>query len=84
MPARSHSTAGDERRRLTPGQGTVVPRGVRHTLATHAGARLIEAWNGTAPPVQAGGAPGESFVLFVSFVVQILQATPASLALAAR
>jgi quercetin dioxygenase-like cupin family protein len=37
-------TVGDEHRRLTAGQGTVVPRGVRHTLTTDAGARLIEAW----------------------------------------
>ncbi len=37
-------TVGGEQRRLTPGMGTVVPVGVRHTLTTDAGARLIEVW----------------------------------------
>ncbi len=37
-------TVGDEHRHLTPGQGTVVPTGVRHTLTTGSGARLIEVW----------------------------------------
>ncbi len=37
-------TVGEEQRHLAPGQGTVVPAGVRHTLTTGAGARLIEVW----------------------------------------
>jgi quercetin dioxygenase-like cupin family protein len=37
-------TVGEEQRRLVPGQGTVVPAGVRHTLTTGPGARLIEVW----------------------------------------
>lgn len=38
-------TVDDEYRHLTPGQGTVVPAGVRHTLTTGpAGGRLIEVW----------------------------------------
>ena len=43
-------TVGDEHRHLTPGQGTVVPAGVRHTLTTGPGARLIEVWS----PMPAG------------------------------
>ena len=37
-------TVGEERRLLKPGQGTVVPAGIRHTLTTGPGARLIEVW----------------------------------------
>jgi quercetin dioxygenase-like cupin family protein len=37
-------TVGDAQQRLTPGQGTVVPAGVRHTLTTGPGSRLIEVW----------------------------------------
>jgi quercetin dioxygenase-like cupin family protein len=37
-------TVGDEQRRLAPGEGTVVPAGVRHTLTTDPGSRLIEVW----------------------------------------
>ncbi len=37
-------TVGEEQRHLTPGQGTVVPAGVRHTLTTGPGSRLIEVW----------------------------------------
>jgi len=37
-------TVGDVQRRLAPGEGTVVPAGVKHTLTTGSGARLIEVW----------------------------------------
>jgi quercetin dioxygenase-like cupin family protein len=37
-------TVGESQQRLTPGQGTVVPAGVRHTLTTGPGSRLIEVW----------------------------------------
>jgi len=37
-------TVGEQQRRLTPGEGTVVPAGVRHTLTTGPGSRLIEVW----------------------------------------
>ena len=37
-------TVGEEQRRLVPGRGTVVPAGVRHTLTTGPGARLIDVW----------------------------------------
>lgn len=37
-------TVGDQKKHLVPGEGTVVPAGVRHTLTTNAGSRLIELW----------------------------------------
>ena len=37
-------TVGDQKQPLGPGQGTVVPAGIRHTLTTDAGSRLIEVW----------------------------------------
>ena len=37
-------TVGEQQQRLTPGQGTVVPAGVRHGLTTGPGSRLIEVW----------------------------------------
>jgi len=37
-------TVGEQQRRLSPGEGTVVPAGVRHTLTTGPGSRLIEVW----------------------------------------
>jgi len=37
-------TVGGEQRRLSPGQGTVVPAEVEHTLTTGEGSRLIEVW----------------------------------------
>jgi quercetin dioxygenase-like cupin family protein len=37
-------TVGHMQRRLIPGEGTVVPAGVTHTLKTDSGARLIEVW----------------------------------------
>ncbi len=37
-------TVAEEKRMLAPGQGTVVPAGVRHTLTTGPGSRLIEVW----------------------------------------
>jgi quercetin dioxygenase-like cupin family protein len=37
-------TVGEQQQRLVPGQGTVVPAGVRHTLTTGPGGRLIEVW----------------------------------------
>jgi quercetin dioxygenase-like cupin family protein len=37
-------TVGDEQKRLVPGQGTVIPAGVKHTLTTDAGSRIIEVW----------------------------------------
>ena len=44
-------TVGDQQRRLTPGEGTVVKAGVQHTLTTDPGSRLIEVWY----PVKQGG-----------------------------
>ncbi|MEW6334623.1 MAG: cupin domain-containing protein [Thermodesulfobacteriota bacterium] len=38
-------TVGDQRRRLSPGEGTVIPAGVQHTLTTDAGSRIIELWH---------------------------------------
>jgi len=35
---------GDQHHRLVPGEGTVVPAGVEHTLTTDPGSRLIEIW----------------------------------------
>lgn len=37
-------TVGEQQRRLAHGEGTVVPAGVRHTLTTGSGSRLIEIW----------------------------------------
>lgn len=37
-------TVGEQQQRLTPGEGTVVQAGVRHTLTTGPGSRLIEVW----------------------------------------
>jgi quercetin dioxygenase-like cupin family protein len=37
-------TVGDRQRKVIPGEGTVVPAGVKHTLTTGAGSRLIEVW----------------------------------------
>jgi quercetin dioxygenase-like cupin family protein len=37
-------TVGEEQRKLVPGHGTVVSAGVRHTLTTGPGSRLIEVW----------------------------------------
>lgn len=37
-------TVGGQQRRLKPGEGTVVPAGVQHTLTTGPGSRLIELW----------------------------------------
>lgn len=37
-------TVGGKKRRLSPGEGTVVPAGVEHTLTTDPGARIIEVW----------------------------------------
>jgi quercetin dioxygenase-like cupin family protein len=37
-------TVGEHQKQLSPGQGTVVPAGVQHTLTTDAGSRLIEVW----------------------------------------
>ena len=37
-------TVGEQKRRLAHGEGTVVPAGVRHTLMTGPGSRLIEVW----------------------------------------
>lgn len=37
-------TVGDQKRRLAPREGTVVPAGVEHSLTTGPGARLIELW----------------------------------------
>jgi len=37
-------TVGGQKRRLTHGDGTVVPAGVLHTLTTGPGSRLIEVW----------------------------------------
>ncbi len=37
-------TVGDQSKHLCPGEGVVVPAGVRHGLTTDAGSRLIEAW----------------------------------------
>lgn len=37
-------TVGDQHRRLAPGEGTVIPAGVKHTLTTDAGSRIIEVW----------------------------------------
>lgn len=38
-------TVGDQQKKLSPGQGTVVPAGVQHTLTTDQGSRLIELWH---------------------------------------
>lgn len=35
---------GNQQKKLSPGQGTVVPAGVQHTLSTDQGSRLIELW----------------------------------------
>ncbi len=37
-------TVGGKQEKLTRGQGTVVPAGVKHTLTTGPGSRLIELW----------------------------------------
>ena len=37
-------TVGDEHRRLLPGEGTVIPAGVKHTLTTDEGSSIIEVW----------------------------------------
>ena len=37
-------TVGEQQQRLVSGEGTVVPAGVRHTLTTDAGSRIIEIW----------------------------------------
>jgi quercetin dioxygenase-like cupin family protein len=37
-------TVGEEQRQLAPGEGIVVPAGVKHTLTTNAGSRIIEIW----------------------------------------
>jgi quercetin dioxygenase-like cupin family protein len=37
-------TVGDAQKRLVPGEGTIVPAGVKHTLTTGPGSRLIELW----------------------------------------
>jgi quercetin dioxygenase-like cupin family protein len=37
-------TVGDEQRRLVPGEGIVISAGVKHTLTTDAGSRIIEVW----------------------------------------
>ena len=37
-------TVGREQKKLSPGQGTVIPAGVQHTLTTDTGSRLIEVW----------------------------------------
>jgi quercetin dioxygenase-like cupin family protein len=42
-------TVGGQQRKLTPGQGTVVRAGVKHTLTTGPGSRLIELWYPVKP-----------------------------------
>ena len=37
-------TVGEQQRQLAPGEGTVVSAGVRYTLTTGLGSRLIEVW----------------------------------------
>jgi quercetin dioxygenase-like cupin family protein len=37
-------TVGGRQQKLAPGEGTVIPAGVQHTLTTDAGSRLIELW----------------------------------------
>ena len=37
-------TVDGQQQHLVPGEGTVVPAGVQHTLKTGPGARLIEVW----------------------------------------
>ncbi len=44
-------TVGGQQRRLSPGEGTVVPAGIEHTLTTDAGSRIIEVWY----PMKADG-----------------------------
>ena len=37
-------TVGGQQKKLSPGEGTVIPAGVQHTLTTGPGSRLIELW----------------------------------------
>ena len=38
------ATVGDQQKKLSPGQGIVVPAGVQHTLTTDQKSQLIEVW----------------------------------------
>ena len=47
-------TVGDQQKSLSPGDGIVVAAGVKHSLTTDQGSRLIELWY----PVKEGEKPG--------------------------